>query len=165
MTPAQFIKNLDDTLRDIDKFARKDAPRIAGKIAVDHFKKNFQEGTEGFVNDGLKKWSEVNRRTGGKIDKKGRYVQNKAKGADRTRPILTGRTGALARSLEKPEIADNQVTISSNLPYAEAHNDGTTTAGRNKNVVIPQRQFMGESKELNELIINEINRKLNTILK
>ena len=45
-----------------------------------------------------------------------------------------------------------------------AHNEGTTTAGRNKNVTIPKRQFIGTSEALNKKIINRIESDVTKIL-
>jgi len=150
MEHAEFVKQLEGIVSELDEYARNEAPRLIGKIAVDHFTENFQK--EGFVNGGLQKWQEVKRREN----------PSKKYPSDATRLILTGRSGALGRSLEKQETA-NEVTIFSTLPYAAAHNEGTSNAGRSRSVTIPQRQFMGESKELDELIIKEINRKLKSL--
>jgi len=57
MNPDQFKKHLNAVQIQIKTFARKDAPRIAGKVAIDHFKENFQN--EAFEK---KKWKEVKRR-------------------------------------------------------------------------------------------------------
>lgn len=52
-----------------------------------------------------------------------------AKGADGQRRILTGRTGDLGRSI-RWKTEPGRAVIYSDLPYAAAHNDGTTSAGR-----------------------------------
>lgn len=149
MNNAEFVKKLADTVREIEDYASNKAPRILGVTARNFFTENFQK--EGFVNGGLKKWKEVKRRQNPKV-----------KGVDANRKILTGRTGALGRSIQY-RTEQNQVTIFSNLPYAAAHNEGTNNAGRRHNVRIPKRQFIGESKELDDLIMKEINRKLKSL--
>ena len=49
-------------------------------------------------------------------------------------------------------------------PYGRVHNEGLR-AGRGSGFIMPKRQFMGESEELNALIISEIERKLKQISK
>ena len=105
---------------------------------TDHFDKNFSRG--GFFG---KKWKDVKRRTNPPKGKEGL--------ADARRPILTGRTGNLGRSIRK-EVRDGSVRIYSDLPYSAAHNEGTTTAGRGHHTVIPQRQFIGQSKEVDDIV-------------
>jgi phage gpG-like protein len=155
MDPEKFAQHLLEMQKQIEQFANSNAPEIAGKIAVDHFTENFQEGTEGFINNGLQKWQEVKRR----LNPKNQDL------AEAKNPILTGKTGDLGRSIEAKEAQNGQVIICSNLPYSAAHNYGTETAGRKKNTKIPKRQFIGNSKELNEKIKTELEKKLNeTIL-
>ena len=73
MNPDQFKKHLNAVQIQIKTFAKKDAPRIAGKVAIDHFKENFQN--EAFEK---KKWKEVKRRINIK-------EQNNKKNTNRTR--------------------------------------------------------------------------------
>ena len=130
--------SLDRFADALEQAARKDIPDILGQAAVDAFKQNFQD--EGFFSSG---WKEVKRR------------QGHARGAAASRPILTGSTGNLGRSIDY-EVADNKATVFSDLPYAAAHNEGTTTAGRNNTTTIPQRQFIGNHKELEYELEKEI---------
>ena len=75
--------SLDRFADALEQAARKDIPDILGQAAVDAFKQNFQD--EGFFGSG---WKEVKRR------------QGHAKGAAASRPILTGPTGNLGRSID-----------------------------------------------------------------
>jgi phage gpG-like protein len=152
MTPNEFSRYLIEAQREIQQYINEDAPVIIGKTAVDHFTENFQQ--EGFVDGGVQKWQEVKRRMNPKIT-----------GARASRPILTGDTGDLGMSIQYKDAADGKVTVYSDLPYSEAHNEGTANAGRSHNVVIPKRQFIGESEELNEKIKEELERKIGGKLK
>lgn len=126
-------------------YLRNDFPRIVGIEAVNHFKESFQN--EGFTDKTLVKWKDVKRRTNPRPSQVGK--------AGSTRKILTGETGDLGDSLDYN--ADyNQVAITSDVAYAQAQNEGTTTAGRGNNTTIPQRQFVGDSKQL----MDTINKKL-----
>ena len=110
------------------------------------FKDNFQK--ESFFG---RAWKEVKRRLQG------------VKGAAGRRKILTGPTGNLGRSIQATP-RDGSVTIHSDLPYASAHNDGTSNAGRSHNVRIPQRQFIGESPELTDALEKKIEQEINKAL-
>ncbi|MBE6331668.1 MAG: hypothetical protein E7070_05130 [Bacteroidales bacterium] len=122
----------------IERAVMHDAPLIIGNELVKAFKQNFQD--EAFFG---KKWQDVKRRTN--------PTKGKEHLADARRKILTGRTGNLGRSIRK-EVRDGSVRIYSDLPYSAAHNEGTTTAGRGHHTVIPQRQFIGRSKEVDDIV-------------
>ena len=149
MTPEEFTIKLNRMATETNAVINNALPVIVGKKAVDFFQEGFQN--EGFTDSNLEPWQEVKRR------------QNpKTKGAASSRKILTGATGDLGESIQyTPGTAE--VTIHSDKPYAEAHNEGTTTAGRNNNVTIPARPFIKESAELNKIITEEIERKLGEI--
>ena len=152
MFPEQFQQELNRLQTEFKELFAQYAPTIAGKTAVSYFKKNFQNEAWGRV-----KWQEVKRRTDPHV-----------KGAKATRKILTGDTGDLARSIEIKSRSNGQVVIwtapsaFSKEPYGRVHNEGLR-AGRSKGFIMPKRQFMGPSEELNALIISEIERKLKQI--
>jgi len=134
------------------KSALSDVAIITGKQAVDLFKENFQN--EGFKDGTLKPWREVKRR------------QNpKTKGAAASRKILTGETGDLGESIKYKTIGNASVSIYSDKAYAQAQNEGTTTAGRGNKTTIPARKFMGQSAELDNIVKTEIEKKLNNLFK
>jgi phage gpG-like protein len=143
----QFIHELENQSAEIAELMQN-IPRIVGAEAVNHFKENFQ--IEGF--DAPKTWQEVKRRQN----------PQRPEYADASLPILTN-SGNLGRSIQY-EVNNNEVIIFSDLEYAEAHNERTTTAGHNHNTIIHQRQFIGDSEKLNEKIENEINERLKNIL-
>jgi phage gpG-like protein len=151
MTPKDFTAGLERMAVAVQGFVEAQAPRIAGKTAAAFFEENFAR--QGFQAGGLKPWQEVKRRADPRL-------AGKAAGS---RPILIG-TGNLRRSIGYTT-GTASATVFSDAPYAAAHNQGTTTAGRGHATTIPKRQFMGESPELNKLVISEIERKLNTIIK
>ena len=173
MTPEQFgkeIGRLKNEFKDLfDKYgptiAGKTAvsgPTIAGKTAVSYFKKNFQNEAWGRV-----KWQEVKRRTPGTAAFRTAARNHPSR---TTRKILTGETGDLARSIEVKYVSKGEVVVwtapsaFAKEPYGRVHNEGLR-AGRGSGFIMPKRQFMGESEELNALIISEIERKLKQISK
>lgn len=142
MTIQDFSHHLKNLERELQRKLQRDLPKKLGNLAVRMFKENFQK--EGFFG---RAWKEVKRRIMG------------AKGAAGKRKILTGPTGNLGRSIQFTP-RDGSVTVYSDLPYAEAHNEGTDNAGRNHNVRIPQRQFMGEDPKLTAAIEKKITEEI-----
>lgn len=142
MTIQDFSHHLKNLERELQRKLQRDLPKKLGNLAVRMFKENFQK--EGFFG---RAWKEVKRRIMG------------AKGAAGKRKILTGPTGNLGRSIQFTP-RDGSVTVYSDLPYAEAHNEGTSNAGRSHNVRIPQRQFIGEDPKLTDAIEKKITEEI-----
>ncbi|MFZ4707498.1 MAG: phage virion morphogenesis protein, partial [Bacteroidales bacterium] len=149
----------------VKRAINSDIPRIAGNEAARLFRQNFQN--EGFFG---KKWKEVNRRgtkTTGYKTKAGKQktkTVRAGKGADGSRKILTGRTGNLGRSI-KVRTEPGTAIIYSDVKYSAAHNSGAQNAGRGRRTKIPQRQFIGNSPELERSVKSKIEYALNFIFK
>lgn len=162
MTPEQFGKEIGRLKNEFKDLFDKYGPTIAGKTAVSYFKKNFQNEAWGRV-----KWQEVKRRTPGTKAYKSASKHHLAR---TTRKILAGDTGDLGRSIEVKYVAKGEVVVwtapsaFAKEPYGRVHNEGLR-AGRGSGFIMPKRQFMGESDELNALIVSEIERKLKQIAK
>ena len=143
MTPEEHIRQLQQSNQEFERWFNNDLPRIVGVEAVNFFTENFQN--EGFTDKSFEPWQELK------------------KPERPNRKILT-KSGNLGRSIEytaEPE----QVTIFSELDYAAAHNEGTTTAGRNNNVTIPKRQFIGESETFDKKVLEIMKEGADRILK
>jgi len=150
----------------LGNYMRGKAPRIIGKMGVDHFRENFNE--QGFVNNGVQPWPERKTNTG--------------------RRILTGETRELENSLEY-QTSGGKVLFGSDVPYAQIHNRGGKTKaheirarrgralkfGTSKGDLfrrkvnhpgsnIPQRQFIGHSQELIDKLDERIERDITQIL-
>jgi phage gpG-like protein len=130
----------------------------AAEVAVGMFKENFQR--EGFFGS---KWKQVERRLDYTM-RDGKKVKNYARGADRKRKILTGRTGDLGRSIKKTIPGDGAAKIYSDVPYAEVHNSGLR-AGRGNGFIMPKRPFIGDHKELNDAVRKVIKKGLDEVMK
>ena len=88
----------------LEKYIKKDAPRIIGKMGVDHFKENFDK--EGFVNNGLQPWP--------------------ARKTDTGRKMLTGETKELQDSIDyKADLA--KTSFGTDVVYGSIHNRGGKT--------------------------------------
>ena len=168
MTPVEFEHHLTGLADRFGEFYDKFAPTIAANIAVDFFKDCFL--TESWERE---KWPEVQRRMQS-WERGGKTIKNPYKGAALTRPILTGETSDLGRSIEinPAETGNGKATVWTNPSafarsdkiYAAVHNEGLR-AGRGAGFIMHKRQFMGDSPELNRLIIAELERKLNELMK
>lgn len=145
-------------------------PRLAGNIALNHYDSSWDR--EGYLTRRLSRWQQ-----------RARPDANQASLGPRK--ILV-RTGRLRRSLQM-RVNRNVVTIYTDTPYAQAHNEGFSgrvsqrvkahtrrgrpvrAHSRNANVNLPQRQFMDiPGHALNPLIeqriVKHIERSLTKIL-
>lgn len=150
----------------LGNYMRSKAPRIVGKMGVDHFKENFDN--QGFLNNGVQPWPERQTDTG--------------------RRILTGETRELENSIDY-EASAGRVSFGSDVPYFEIHNRGGKTkaheirarrgkalkfAGRGGDVFrrkvnhpgsnIPMRKMVGHSQELIDKLDDRIERDITNIL-
>lgn len=163
MKHEDFKQQIDEMRRKVPDFVDRLGPLIAGKVAVSEFKHHFQ--TESF--DG-KKWPEVQRRTAGHPANTYAVKHHPAR---TTRPILTGDTGDLGRSIELKQAGGGSATVwtapsafSSKEPYGAVHNEGLK-AGRGAGFVMPKRQFMGQTDRLDKRVLKELEKRLGKILK
>jgi phage gpG-like protein len=164
MTPEVFKQRLISNQKEIEDYIKNIAPEIAGNEAVAHFRENF--GKEGFVDGGLHPWPEVKRRDpdspwyGYSPVTKSRFSPTRA--SDR----ILHDTGELMDSIDYRVTGPGEATISSDKPYAHVHNEGGYAKIFGKKLfIMPRRQFIGESQELNERIISELTRDIAKILK
>lgn len=107
---------------------------IMGNDALNWFEDSFRN--QGFTDDTLIRWKARKKR-----EREGRAILTK--------------TGNLRRSLKKSNVGQYAIKITSNLPYANRHNDGL-----NK---MPKRQFVGYSGKLNRKIIGKFEQKIKAI--
>ena len=132
------------------KQAKVNVPVRIANVARKYFVNTFQ--VSGFDK---KKWEEVDRRIPGTSAYK--YPQ-KPKASSRTSPILV-RTGKLRRevnnSIRSTTWNEIKLGVSDATPYAQYLNEGTDK--------MEQREFMGNSKELNDLIKNELKTQIKKI--
>ena len=103
------------------------------------------------------------------------------------RGSLMVKSGRLKRSIRKIKVTRNSVTIGTDVPYAEAHNEGavinqsvnvknhsrkrkgrTETVKahkRKRKITLPERRFIGESAVLLRRVERLVQREINEILK
>lgn len=116
---------------------------IMGVEAVKHYRKSFRN--QGFTDQTLSNWKPRKR------------TERSRSGS---RAILI-KTGDLRRSVRVIRKTLKGVTVGSDLPYAIVHNDGLR-AGRGAGFIMPKRQFIGASMQLNRRLKRILNRKIKT---
>jgi phage gpG-like protein len=151
-----FGKTFEQQKKRFEKNLKR-ARGIAGNSAVRHFRDSFRN--EGFTDNGLEKWTEVQRRIPDTL------AYETATGAARTRGILR-KTGRLSKSIKVIKSTQYTVVIGvEGVPYAPYHNEGAKWTQRSIfgrplkqpiQVEIPKRQFIGNSKKLE----SEITKRL-----
>lgn len=181
-------KELNCRIREANRWVERDLPRLVGKTAVDHFRRNFTLG--GFQNRSLQKWREVERRRPDspwygfefKGERRTAYAFSRSKSTGKTRKakrqkklnfsraatvrkILNGRTHELQDSL-RYSVRPQGVDIISDKPYAAIQNNGGTIKVFGRHAVrLTPRPFVGHSQELNEQVDNIIKQGMRKILK
>ena len=168
---------IEKITKEVELFLKNDLPRIVAKEAVDEFRENFDR--EGFRNNGVQPWPEVKRRMPNspwygfqykgerRSDKEKKRKGKKRKlnySAKYTKYPILRVTSNLYRSVRSFEESPERVEIGSDLPYAQVQNDGGYIKVFGKaRVKLPKRQFVGESKELMELLERILIQKIDNL--
>jgi phage gpG-like protein len=157
MTPEEFQRQLSDIKKNLTRFIQKGAPMIAAAKSASMFRENFQR--EHFFGE---RWKEVQRRMSS-VKRGKKTVKNNAKGTDRSRKILTGKTGNLGRSIQV-RIKTSEAEVFSDAPYASVHNEGLT-AGRGRGKFrMPRRRFIGPHPKVDRAVLDTLQTELNKVL-
>lgn len=188
MDVKKFPADLHEKLRRVQQLIRTDLPRIIGHQAREHFTDNFRRGV--FVDKGLHPWPEVKRRDGkspwygfeyrgdrrtsyafkrdrktGKSYKAPKQKRLNFSPAATTRPILTSKRNLLMNSL-RSRVKDGNASVYSTVPHAQIHNEGGQFKVFGKTAAtMPKRQFMGHSAELDRVVKQEIDKRIDALFK
>jgi phage gpG-like protein len=133
----QFEAQMNKLMKLYLRFNRQVEVKLA-RTAEEHFKENFEKG--GFVNGGTQTWDP------------------RSPDLDPGRAVLVD-SGELKNSIEGSVPQPGKIIVKTDLVYAKAHNEGVPE--RN----LPQRQFIGMSKELNDKIKKLIIKEFKTSVK
>ena len=160
MDGKNFEQYLAKLRIDIERTLNDDVPLVAANKVASLFRRNFR--TQSFFG---KKWKEVQRRLPGTKPYKaaGYKIKGSRHPSWRTSPILTI-SGDLGRSI-RYKVEKGTAIVYSDLKYSSAHNEGTTTAGRNHSTTIPQRQFIGDHAEVDKVVKATITKLMNDLFK
>lgn len=186
MTPEEFKSRLKANESELKRFINELLPRHIGKLAVDHFKDNFRKG--GFVNNGLKTWDKPKRfsETGGTKQRYGTLLSSRNELFNSIAYSAKTNTVTIRSDKEYAAIHNEGGTINSIIPvtpqmrkfawakhYEETAGQGdskwkglalTKKETLNLTINMPQRQFIGNSEELNEKINELIKKHITKIL-
>lgn len=171
MLSPDFIKKLNRLSKLYTKF-----PELAAIEAVNFSKERFVR--KNWVDKGVEAW---------KARKPSPEWHSDEQKKAASRGSLMVKSGRLKRSIRKTAVTRNSVTIGTDVPYAEAHNEGAvinqsinikshtrTRKGRESRVEahkrrrmikLPKRQFIGESAILLRRIERFVQREITEILK
>lgn len=184
MTPNDFNILLEQKRKELENALRIRLPVIIGRKAADFYKDNFRQ--RGFVNNGLHPWPETHRqRTGGNraasryeplmsarqnLYGSIRYVPGDARvtvGTSVHYAEIHNQGGNIAVTPRMRKFAWRQFFEAGGkkVPMAPEAAKWKAIALTKHNIHIPQRQFIGESKELNDIIRQTIDKELTNILK
>ena len=121
---------------------------IMGVEAKNHFVKSFKN--QGFEDETVQRWEPR------RMNDRGR------KG---NRAILV-KSGDLRRSIRVIKKNINSVTLGSDLPYAQIHNDGLYGRAWGKHrFKMPKRQFVGHSRKLIMKLRGDLDKKVHDTFK
>ncbi len=111
----------------------KEVAIMTGTESIKFFKESFVK--QGFTDTSFKKWQKL------------KYQKGKGHG----KRILRS-TGHLMQNIKK-EVGNGRVTVYNDCKYADIHNSGgTITKKDGTRIEMPQRQFMGNSKALMDIL-------------
>jgi hypothetical protein len=165
------LLKLNKDLKNIESFF-KTLPDYVGNAYINFVQDNFTQ--QGFTDDTFVGWQPRKKKEIARVTKSGKEIEKP------NRALLVN-SGALRRSIRYkiiPKGGKKSIYVYSNIPYAEAHNEGlriekTVTVKahsrkangktygvkshkRKVSLQMTRRQFMGESQAFNNLVIEYI---------
>ncbi len=189
MTPQQFINLLQKSQRDIEQAVRRTLPVKIGRKATDHYRQNFRRG--GFQNNGLQKWKPARRQAGkGKNAQYGPLMSRREMLARSIRYVPADAAVSIGTTVPYAAIHNQGGTINTHprittqmrkFAWRQFYNaGGEKSTGKEAQkwkalaltkkqrldikATIPKRQFIGDSRELNQQISECIETEINRII-
>lgn len=185
----EFFSEMEKKRKELSDLMHRKMPVYAGRIAVNHVQDNFRKG--GFVNDGLHKWKKSNRETYGGKSAAGNYGTLMS-GRNHLYSSSKYVPGDAMVSIQNDEIYAGihnwggtiSTTVTQKMrkfawakyyslgggkkdqPVAPDVNfwKGLALTKKTKlNIRMDQRQYLGESKEMNEEIWGKLDEEMEKI--
>ncbi|HHT23159.1 MAG TPA: virion morphogenesis protein [Bacteroidales bacterium] len=164
MDLSQFAKQFPQKMKELNDYVTgKEIKDMLGVEAINHFKQSFLD--EGFTDEKLEKWSEVERRKPetpwyGHSGQTGKFSQ-----ARTTAKILSGETRELANAFSYVRTQDG-AKITNDKSYAAVHQFGLPAKiyGK-KSFIMKPRPFVGKSVILINKIQDNIRKRFIEIIK
>lgn len=134
----------------MEKLIERDLPRVVKREGLQFISDNFAQ--QGFqTGSGVKKW------------KSRKPPKSKKEKRRQGRSILVDR-GHLRRAWDQDSKAKpGKVIFENTRPYSEVHNEGGK-AGRGSGFTMPERQMIGESGKLDDMIGKKVDKLMDKIL-
>jgi phage gpG-like protein len=182
----EFSEDIKKHRREIDDLMRRKMPVFAGRIVVSHVQDNFRKG--GFVNNGLHPWKKSNREIyGGKSasDHYGTLLSARNHLYSSTKYIPGDARVVVSNQVEYAAVHNWGGTVSPTVTpkmrkfawakfYALGGNKKdqpvapdvgfwknlALTKKSKLNIRMPQRQFLGESREMNDAVREKLDAEL-----
>jgi phage gpG-like protein len=149
-------KDFKRMTNEIKDFIVDDFPYIVATESEKHFKASFDN--QGFTDKFLTKWKIRD------VDSNPSKYSAKERQKSKGRAILIGHhSGDRLRDSIYTRTSATQVDIIAPKPYAEVHNKGGR-AGRNLAALIPKRQYIGKSQELDSAIEIKTDKEISKII-
>jgi len=164
MSPEQFKQRMSEHLAELKAFQRDKLPDIVGTEAVNHFNQSFVN--EGFTDETLQKWPDVQRRNASSswygYSSVGKNHFSPTRASDK---ILTGETSEL-KNATTYIVKEDRVTVRNDKSYAAVHQFGLMAKiFGGMEFTMKARPFIGKSKVLGQNIQAKFQREIKKILK
>lgn len=163
MDIADFSADFAQRMEKVKEFIQGDDIKdILGVEAVNHFKESFVN--EGFTDETLQKWPEVERRQPespwfGHSGQTGKFSQSRTMAK-----ILTGETKELQSSISYVKTSEG-ARVTNAAPYAAVHQFGMQAkVYGGKSFAMKRRPFVGKSMVLKQNIEDKITSEITNIL-
>ena len=188
MTIIEFSRNLKATGEQTAELMRRQMPAIAGQMAVSHFRENFHKS--GFVNNSFHPWQKA-KREGNKKGAAGEYKTLLSGSANLYNQVkyIPGDYSVLIKNYAPYAAIHNEGGIipvtdkmkrygwykfyltlghkkGDKMPKSipeEAEQWRRLALTKKSKIIMPKRQFIGESKELNDKLTNKLDLELEKI--
>ena len=125
---------------------------VMGTDAKNHFVRSFRN--QGFEDASIEKWQ----------PRKGEIMSSgiaKVRKKDKSSRAILVKTGDLRRSIRVINKSYRSITLGSDLPYAQIHNDGLYGNAYGKyRFKMPKRQFIGHSKKLIDRLRDKLDKRI-----
>jgi phage gpG-like protein len=132
-------------------------PEVVAIEGLRFFEKSWDD--QGFTNNNLVKW---------KKRKEPKYGKKRWGRKNAGRAILVSHQsdteGTHLKDSLREEHNEKEVIFSTDKVYAQVHNEGGK-AGRGKGFIMEKRQYMGESKVLDDKIADKLDREIEKLFK
>jgi len=186
MNLKEFTKLLGQKRAELDMLMRRTLPVKVGAMAKAHYQDNIRE-RQGFLNGGLKKWDKTNRQRSGGLSAASNYgalQSSRMHMHSSIKYIPNDYRVVVSNSLIYAPVHNWGATLNTSVTprmrkwawakhYEEAGSDKkkdtkwkrlALTKKTKLNIRIPQRQFLGESQELNAEIRRKMDNEILNIL-